>query len=307
MVAGPIMRATSFFPQCLQPSPFSAEALVSGARLLVLGLFEKIVLADWAFAPTADRIFKVDLQHDWMSTWTGVVAFAFQIFFDFAGYSTAAVGVARMLGFSLPPNFNSPYAATSLSDFWKRWHISLSSWLRDYLYIPLGGNRGGRWRTHFNLTTTMLIGGLWHGAALRFIAWGGLHGLLLVGQRELTPKEPSSLAIPFRPLAAALTVFVAVCFTWVFFRATSLGHSLALCRTMLGAGPGADSLPGLTLIATWTLAVACLTCHWLTRDLSIDAIWERWRPTNRALACAAMVLLMLLSPDDNRTFIYFHF
>jgi len=307
MVAGPIMRASAFVPQCLQPTPCAPSLLVTGSRLLILGLFEKIVLADWLFAPTADRVFQLSANHDLWSTWTGVIAFAFQIFFDFAGYSTAAVGVARMLGFDLPLNFNSPYAAANFSEFWKRWHISLSSWLRDYVYIPLGGNRGGRWRTHLNLTATMLIGGLWHGAALRFIAWGGLHGLLLVAQREVPARLTVSRPGPVRTVAATLLVFLCVCLTWVFFRATSLGHALTLCQAMMGLGSGESTLPGLLQWGTLALASVCLACHWLSRHESIDEVFNRWPASARVGALGAMVMIMLLSPDDNRTFIYFQF
>jgi alginate O-acetyltransferase complex protein AlgI len=307
MASGPIMRAAEFIPQCHNPAPYAPQAVLSGLRLLVFGLFQKIVMADWAFAPTADRAFLYDVQNAPLSAWAGVIAFAFQIFFDFAGYSTAAIGIARMLGFDLPLNFNSPYAAQSFSEFWKRWHISLSSWLRDYLYIPLGGNRGALWRTHFNLIATMLIGGLWHGAALRFIAWGGLHGLLLVAQRILplpggaSPQQPSRV-----PFLSAVLVFGCVCFTWVFFRATSLKHALTYCQSMLGIGGGQD-LPSGLLLQTLSLGALCFACQWMTRHTSLDQLFDRCSRPARVAAFTAICILILLSPEENRAFIYFQF
>ena len=190
-----------------------------GLTLLTIGLFEKIVLADAFLAPVADLVFSSSENAGFIDAWAGTLAFSGQIFFDFAGYSTCAIGVAMCFGFTLPDNFRFPYAAIGLSDFWGRWHISLSTWLRDYLYIPLGGNRRGKHRLVANLMITMLLGGLWHGAAWRFIAWGGLHGLLLGLERWFRGVFGAEAWTRTRTaqLTFALLTYGFVCLTWVFF------------------------------------------------------------------------------------------
>jgi len=176
LVAGPIVRAVEFLPQCIRPRRANRSQLSWGLSLLVIGLFEKVVIADGFLAPIVEAVYDSPLKPNFISAWGATVAFAGQIFCDFAGYSTCAIGVAMCLGFSLPDNFRFPYAAVGFSDFWRRWHISLSTWLRDNLYIPLGGNLGGQVRTYANLMITMLIGGLWHGASWTFVVWGGFTG-----------------------------------------------------------------------------------------------------------------------------------
>ena len=173
LVAGPIVRASEFLPQCLEPKRADARQMGWGFILLTVGLFQKTILADQLFAPIADVIYAEPDRVSFATAWLGTLAFSGQIFFDFAGYSACAIGAALCLGFALPDNFRYPYAAIGFSDFWRRWHISLSSWLRDYLYIPLGGNRHGRFSQAASLMLTMLIGGLWHGAAWTFVVWGG--------------------------------------------------------------------------------------------------------------------------------------
>src|SRR5918993_3965496 len=186
LVAGPIVRPEQLVPQFETPRRANQTQLLRGLFLLSLGLFMKVVLADGMLASPADTVFGSAVPVATVDAWMGVLAFSGQIFFDFAGYSTCAIAVAMCLGFVLPENFKYPYAAVGFSDFWKRWHITLSAWLRDYLYIPLGGNRSGhRMR---NLMLTMLLGGLWHGAAWQFIAWGGWHGLLLVITHRVKPR-----------------------------------------------------------------------------------------------------------------------
>jgi len=176
LVAGPIVRPTHLVPQFEQPRKATSRQLLWGLGLMTLGIFEKVVIADGALAPTVDDVFGAKGYVPFLDAWLGAMAFSGQIFCDFAGYSTTAIGAALCLGFSIPNNFRFPYAAVGFSDFWRRWHISLSTWLRDYLYIPLGGNRKGNIRTYVNLSVTMLLGGLWHGASWTFVVWGGLHG-----------------------------------------------------------------------------------------------------------------------------------
>lgn len=179
LVAGQIVRPPQLAPQFETPKKATAQQIYEGLFLLSLGLFMKVVLADGMLASPADTVFGAQKSLHTLDAWLGVLAFSGQIFFDFAGYSTCAIGVAACMGFTLPENFKYPYAATGFSDFWRRWHITLSAWLRDYLYIPIGGNRKGVFRTYINLMITMLLGGLWHGANWTFVVWGALHGLYL--------------------------------------------------------------------------------------------------------------------------------
>lgn len=184
LVAGPIERATTLLPQILGPRRITWDHLSTGAWLIVLGLFKKTAIADLA-ASVADPVFAQPELHSSAALWLGVYAFALQIYADFSGYSDMARGLARMMGFELMVNFEQPYFAASVTEFWRRWHISLSTWLKDYLYVPLGGNRCGQAKTYRNLMITMLLGGLWHGASWNFVIWGGLHGLYLALHRIL--------------------------------------------------------------------------------------------------------------------------
>ena len=198
LVAGPIVRAREFFPQLFQWRPPSHERTEKGISLILVGLVKKMVLAD-NFARISDLYFGDVAAHPgaW-AAWSATFAFAMQIFFDFSGYTDIARGCGRLLGYEFPVNFRRPYLAGSITEFWRRWHISLSSWLRDYLYIPLGGNRRGSWTTYENLMVTMLLGGLWHGASWNFVLWGGYHGLLLAGERSF-PGPVDSRVVALGP------------------------------------------------------------------------------------------------------------
>ena len=188
LVAGPIVRSGDLIPQFESPRKANTNQFLWGLFLLTLGLFQKVVMADSLLANKADTVFGAGQTLHGLDAWGGVLAFSGQIFFDFAGYSTCAIGIAMMLGFVLPDNFRFPYASIGFSDLWRRWHITLSSWLRDYLYIPIGGNRLSSTRTYVNLMITMLLGGLWHGAAWTFVVWGALHGLYLMIERFLRSR-----------------------------------------------------------------------------------------------------------------------
>ena len=307
LVSGPIVRATELVPQFEAPRRATSAMLGWGLALLVLGLFEKVVVADGLLAPVVERVYAAKLAV--VSTpdaWTGTLAFAGQIFCDFAGYSTCAIGVALCLGFSLPENFRFPYAAVGFSDFWRRWHISLSSWLRDYLYLPLGGNRKGATRTHVNLLLTMLIGGLWHGASWTFVVWGGLHGLYLVGER--VAKRVAGDAAFWKTRSArlflALLTFVLVCIAWVFFRATSFAQAFRIVGAMFGAGAGAVHPEYAAVLVPITLL---LLTHWLLRDTTLETVVERTAWPIRVAALTAMILCLVLFPGIDRAFIYFQF
>jgi len=308
LVAGPILRAWQFLPQCKEPRRTTSRQLAWGLALMVLGLFEKQVIADVVMAPAVDHVFTGTQSIGILDSWTGTLAFAGQILCDFAGYSTCAIGVAMCLGFSLPNNFCFPYAALGFSDFWRRWHISLSTWLRDYLYIPLGGNRQGPTRTHVNLMLTMLIGGLWHGASWTFVVWGGLHGLYLVGERFVEPRLANAEwrhAAWARVAGVALT-FVLVCIAWVFFRANSFTQAFELLKGMFGMSHG-RILESTNYPLVGFATVAILAIHWYMRDRSIEQLAERTPWLVRSLALAVMVVCIVIMQEKERAFIYFQF
>ncbi|MEZ5366126.1 MAG: MBOAT family O-acyltransferase [Bryobacterales bacterium] len=251
LVAGPIVRAGEFFATFYDWKPPSTEAVQRGCLLLILGLTKKMAFAD-QFAQVADAYFQDPASHPGLLTaWSAVFAFALQIFFDFSGYTDMAIGMARLFGFEFPVNFMRPYLAWSVTEFWRRWHITLSRWLRDYLYIPLGGNRGGAWRTYRNLMLTMLLGGLWHGASWNFVIWGGLHGLYLSVERAAWGKRgglPEPLAYPFR----ILFTFVLVLIAWVFFRAETFADSRYVLGEMFFGAAGASMLAAHHWLLAWT-------------------------------------------------------
>lgn len=232
LIAGPIVRAADFFPQTHKRRWLTKKGIDEGLLKIFKGLFKKIIIADY-MATFANQAFGGDPSVDTLRMWIGVYAFSAQIFFDFSGYTDIALGSARLLGFRLPENFNNPYFAESITDFWRRWHITLSRWLRDYLYISLGGNRGkSPWLTYRNLMLTMLLGGLWHGAAWHFILWGGAHGALLVVERLMGVFRPLGRPLPQNTMvkmARGFLVFNLVTFLWIPFRCGDLS---AVARTL---------------------------------------------------------------------------
>lgn len=225
LVAGPIVRARDFIPQIRrEPLTVSREQVGEAVFLIATGLFKKAVISDYISLNFVDRIFDAPLLYTGFENLMGVYGYAMQIYCDFSGYSDMAIGIALLLGYRFNPNFDSPYKSATITEFWRRWHISLSSWLKDYLYISLGGNRKGRIRTYANLLITMLLGGLWHGASLRFLFWGGFHGLSLGIHKAMMDRFPSFKAqgadMPrWRRVIGIVITFNLVCFGWIFFRA----------------------------------------------------------------------------------------
>jgi D-alanyl-lipoteichoic acid acyltransferase DltB (MBOAT superfamily) len=276
LIAGPIARARQFLPQLAAPPRF-ADAVTGQALFLILvGLVKKVALADYLARNLVERVFDAPQRYSSLEALAGAYAFTFQIYCDFSGLTDIAVGSALLLGLSLPRNFDLPYRAVNLQEFWHRWHISLSTWLRDYLYVPLGGNRRGAVRTYLNLFATMLLGGLWHGAGWTFVAWGGLHGAGLVATRAFqrlrgrTARPPS---LPGRLLAGLLTFhFVALC--WIFFRAPSFDVAWAVLAKI---AEGSWYAPNLTPQILGALGTAALL-HFLPRG---------WYARTRALFVAA--------------------
>lgn len=247
LVAGPIERAQRLIPQFRQPRErISYEQFRSGAFLILLGLFKKIAIAD-ALAPHVNDAFGASSDAGWLTLLIGTYAFALQIYGDFSGYTDVARGVSRLFGIELVVNFNQPYLSANITQFWRTWHISLSTWLRDYLYIPLGGNRKGRTRTHSNLMITMLLGGLWHGAAWTFVVWGGLHGLFLAVHRRYRDRT-TQVRSPNRSALSVIGTFHLVCFAWIFFRADSLGQAIEVLTGIATLRPGVLSMNALTLL-----------------------------------------------------------
>ncbi len=312
LVAGPIVRFSDFYPQLARNPRSDAAQLGSGIALIIVGLFLKVVGADSVFAPSTDVLF-ASSTHNFHSAWLAAMAFTGQIFCDFAGYSLCAIGAARALGFWLPENFNAPYSAIGFSDFWRRWHISLSSWLRDYLYIPLGGNRLGALRTYVALSLTMLLGGLWHGAAWTFVAWGALHGLYLVLERLLGPTLIKISARQSRPIAillrgsAWLLTLLLVMFAWVWFRAADSAQALAISAQMLA--PNSNSISDFSaqskLMASGFLVLIALQLA--QRRFQLLARLQKLPPIFLGLLLGLLLTAIVLSPGNARAFIYFQF
>ncbi|MDR3142379.1 MAG: MBOAT family protein [Tannerellaceae bacterium] len=227
LVAGPIVRARDFIPQIYKELAVTREQFGEGLFLIFCGLFKKAVISDYISLNFVDRIFDAPLLYTGVENLLGVYGYALQIYCDFSGYSDMAIGIALLLGYRFAVNFDSPYQSASITEFWRRWHISLSSWLKDYLYISLGGNRKGKTRTYLNLMITMLLGGLWHGASLRFILWGAIHGVSLAVHKFIMGrfsrfKQSGSRTSPFRRVMGVVFTFHLVCFGWIFFRAGTM-------------------------------------------------------------------------------------
>src|SRR5919201_5263849 len=273
LVAGPIVRAGDFLPQLVHPPRLKSNQFLWGLALMTLGLFEKIVLADTLLSASADRVFSYAGPLVAVDSWAGVLAFAGQIFCDFAGYSLTAIGAALTLGFHLKDNFRFPYAAIGFSDFWRRWHISLSTFLRDYLYIPLGGNQARPVRAGTNLVIVMFLGGLWHGAAWTFVVWGLLHGSYLVIERVIRiffEEKPWAGRLPVR-LLAGLATYGAVCIAWVFFRAPDFAVASRMLAGMFGGhGHGDMILSTRELLQIGIVTAGLISVHWLMRENAFE-------------------------------------
>jgi len=269
LVAGPIVRASSFVPQMYQGFRLHKDEAAQGLFLILNGLVKKIVIADYISINFVDRVFDNPMSYSGFENLMAVYGYSIQIYCDFSGYTDIAIGLALWMGFRLHINFNSPYIATNITEFWHRWHISLSTWLKDYLYIPLGGNRKGKIRTYINLFLTMLIGGLWHGANLRFIIWGALHGFYLAAHKfwlTLFPKQNSKL----RVLRIFIT-FNLVTFTWMAFRARSMEAVQQMFSQIIHNFKGAFAWEIITAYRlVFILILSAFIIHWLPIK------WKDW-------------------------------
>lgn len=304
LVAGPIMRGGDLIPQFSEKHEPNAERIYSGVLLCVWGLLKKLFVAD-PIGVMADSVFSSDPgTYGGLGTLLGTYAFAVQIYCDFSAYSDIAIGSGRMLGFRVIKNFDAPYLAATIRDFWHRWHISLSTWLRDYLYISLGGNRKGELRTYVNLMLTMLLGGLWHGASWTFVIWGGLHGLYLAVERKLgiDTLDPERMTMAARLLRGFVT-FHLVCLAWIFFRAPSAAFAFDAVAAIATWRPGL----GLSLAPVWAI-LAIVGVEALKRRFEFEDVLLRHPNVTRWGVYAALVLIVTaLAGGRSSEFIYFQF
>ncbi len=308
LVAGPIMRPTELVPQFETPRRATMQQLCFGLGLMTVGLFNKVVLADTFLSNAAERVFDGGKAPGFLDGWFGTLAFSGQIFCDFAGYSTTAIGAALCLGFCMPDNFRFPYAAVGFSDFWRRWHITLSSWLRDYLYIPLGGNRHGPLRLNLALMGTMLLGGLWHGANWTFVVWGGLHGTYLIAERRIRAFFSGYRPGPFALFGLGLLTYALVNLTWVFFRAKDFTIAWQVLRGMVGMNAAAKPILATVYIAVVATIIPLLVAiHWYMRNRTLESALARVPPLVIGVAWGLMIFLIVISQGAGNAFIYFQF
>ena len=308
LVAGPIMRPTELVPQFERERRATRRQLQFGLVLVLLGLFQKVVLADTFLSKAAEAVYDTHRTVGALDAWIGTLAFSGQIFCDFAGYSTIAIGVAMCLGFAMPDNFRFPYAAVGFSDFWRRWHITLSSWLRDYLYIPLGGNRHGQARTYMALMGTMLLGGLWHGASWTFVVWGGLHGIYLSIERRLRGRFAGYRPGPLALFALGMLTWMLVNVAWVFFRAKTFDKAWQVLTAMFGAHTEAKPILSTMLItATLAIVAGIVAAHWAMRQRTLKSALLRVPAIAMSMVMGLMAFLIVISQGNGSAFIYFQF
>jgi len=313
LVAGPIERASRLLPQIQAPRRVTLGRIATGSFLFYLGFYQKVGVAD-AVAPFVNPVFQGGAPPNSIMTPFAVLCFAIQIFCDFAGYSNMARGLACVMGFDLMVNFRVPYLATNPSEFWRRWHISLSEWLRDYLYIPLGGNRGGRWRTDRNLMITMLLGGLWHGASWTFVFWGFYHGALLVLHRWVSLVWPNGWAVSsiwgrrFSTVFRTVGFFTLVCVGWVFFRAETMEQALKILWVCIS----------FESVRRTGLGMAARTVFWCLLPL-VPILWAQYKEddpvailsvawwTRSVLYFMMYLAIVTYGVVGGKAFIYFQF
>ena len=309
LVAGPIVRAADFLPQLLKRQRASWMEIESGLALFALGAIKKLVISD-QIAGHVDLIFTRPGSYDALSLLLGAIGFALQIYCDFSGYSDMAIGCARMMGYDFCINFKMPYSSTSVTEFWRRWHISLSTWLRDYLYISLGGNRRGNTRTHLNLMLTMLLGGLWHGASWNFVIWGGLHGLGLIMHktwRSLLGERARVLdASRLGSLAGWLCTMALVLAGWIFFRASGFHDATTMLARIVTWQTGGVRLLSPQIFMALALVAGAHLC------ISKNGNWIAWivekpMPVRIVTYTTLLMAILCLGARESAPFIYFQF
>jgi alginate O-acetyltransferase complex protein AlgI len=312
LVAGPIVRARDFLPQIRQPKRWNWYRLHVGLQFILMGLFKKLVIAD-RMAWYVEPVYADPGQFQNGAAWVAVVAYALQVYCDFSGYTDMAIGTAHMLGYKLAQNFNMPFLAVNVGDFWRRWHISLSSWLRDYLFIPLGGSRGGEWRTHRNLFLTMTLCGLWHGASWTYVGFGIVQGLYMMIHRlfhrycRTRPRLDGCLrSTPGTVLRVALT-FSTFCLSLVIFRSPDFGTAIHMYQRLFQPMAGLGNLP-VPAVGFWLTVGVMIACH-LVRQFGLWQRWS-WRMPASVLGmgyAAVLMVALMLAPQGGKAFIYFQF
>ncbi len=314
IIAGPIVRPAEFMPQIdAAHDPRRVDAS-RAFFLITIGLFKKVVVANILATQIVDPVFSSPQQHSGLEVLVGIYAYAIQIYADFSGYTDIAIGTALLLGFRFPQNFDSPYTATSIQDFWRRWHMTLSRWLRDYLYIPLGGNQRGKWSTYRNLMLTMVLGGLWHGAAWTFVIWGAIHGSFLCGEHfRRARREAKGLPDPVdtrnRRIVSRLITFNVVCVAWVFFRAESLENAGNIFSQLLTPAHWFDASPLIGGMVLFAIA-AGLAEQYIPRDAWARAMarFSHLTPLVQGTVLGVCLLIInTLGPRGVAPFIYFQF
>lgn len=323
-IAGPIKRYRDFEAQMQEKKKFSLQYFDEGIPLIIIGLAKKVLLAN-NLAVFVDMGYKIPMSYSAPELWLFAYAFAFQIYFDFSAYTDIARGSAMLFGYKIPINFNIPYIANNAANFWHRWHISLSTWLRDYLYIPLGGSRGGRWKTNRNLFITMALGGLWHGASWSFMVWGVYHGLALIIHKEFGfLKEKFSRLKVFvdSKIGHALSILLTfhfVCIGWVFFRVHDAGTAFSIVKRMLTLSPirtaaegqqfiiQSPHLPVLVSVVA-SLTIILLVANWPLGLIQDKGLHKRVPKPLLGIYCGLLILVMVtFLPDGSEPFIYFQF
>lgn len=310
LVAGPIVRAKDFLPQIHQKIQINQKDIGRATYLIMAGLFKKAIVADFISINFVDRVFEMPLRYTGLENLFAIYGYALQIYCDFSGYSDMAIGLALMLGFKLPINFDSPYQSASITEFWRRWHISLSTWLKDYLYIPLGGNRKGKKRQYGNLLITMLLGGLWHGAAWKFVIWGGIHGLALAVEKLLGIPKKINRSKLSRVIGIIVTFHI-VCFCWIFFRAQTFQSGFDMINQILFFFNGEIIWQFIT---GYTSVLAMIGVGFVLHFIppSIELRTEKFIGSfpiygKAALLTAIIWLVFQVQSTDIQPFIYFQF
>ncbi len=310
LVAGPIVRASELGPQITKPMAAKEIDTTLAFTLIFAGLFKKVVISSYLSQNIVDPVFAVPGEHSSLEILFAIYGYAIQIFADFSGYTDIAIGCALLLGFRFPQNFDRPYSATSLQDFWRRWHMSLSRWLRDYLYIGLGGNRGSRIFTARNLMLTMVLGGLWHGAAWTFVVWGLIHGLCLVVEhflRALTKDATWKETLPVQLLLCLVTYFF-VCIAWVFFRAPDFPSAAMLLGAMAGKIPVGQAIVSGREIVQVALVIHILwIAQWRLRHSTLEAAIASKPAWLIGATWTLMLGAIILTQGSGNAFIYFQF
>ena len=311
LLAGPIVRARDFLPQIRAPKRWSWGRFHLGGQLVLLGLFKKMVVADH-MALFADPVFANPAHFAPGTLWLAALAYALQVYCDFSGYSDLAIGTAHMLGYKLAPNFNMPFLSRNMSEFWHRWHISLSTWIRDYVFIPLGGSRCGRWRTYRNLLLTMTLAGLWHGASWTNVAFGFIHGMFLLIHRAfrgaVEKRPPLDALLRTRIGTAARIALTFVCFvcSLVVFRCVTLAAGADMLGRMFA--PRGSAMAWSDPLLVWMALAVLALGHWIAQEGRWQRLRARLPSAVRGLGYACFLLLILaLAPMTTRTFIYFQF